>query len=69
MRNCAFLFFSNFISVFIYYCKKEIGILRALEANNKVVVKIFGYESLVIAVVSWIFSMIGFVYVCSVFNK
>ena len=41
----TFLLFSNFIAVSISYCKKEIGILRALGATNRDIIKIFGYES------------------------
>ncbi len=65
----TFLLFSNFIYLSISYCKKEIGILRALGARNKDVIKIFGYESLTIGILSWIISIIGWVIVCSVLNK
>ena len=65
----TFLLFSNFISISISYCKKEIGILRALGATNKDVIKIFGYESLIIAVISWIVSIIGWFIVCNILNN
>ena len=65
----TFLLFSNFIAVSISYCKKEIGILRALGATNKDVIKIFGYESLIIGLLSWIISIIGWVVTCNVLNK
>lgn len=65
----TFLLFSNFIYLSISYCKKEIGILRALGARNKDVIKIFGYESLTIGILSWIISIIGWFIVCSVLNK
>lgn len=65
----TFLLFSNFISVSISYCKKEIGILRALGATNNDVIKIFGYESLIIAVLAWILSMIGWIITCNLLNN
>lgn len=65
----TFLLFSNFISVSISYCKKEIGILRALGATNKDVIKIFGYESLIIGFISWIFSIIGWIIICNIINN
>lgn len=65
----TFLLFSNFISISISYCKKEIGILRALGATSKDVIKIFGYESLIIGLLSWILSVIGWFIVCYLMNK
>jgi len=65
----TFLLFSNFISVSIYYCKKEIGILRALGATNRDVIKIFGYESVIIAIISWVISIIGWLVVCNILNN
>lgn len=65
----TYLLFSNFISVSIAYCKKEIGILRALGASNFDVVKIFGYESVIIGIIAWILSIIGWVIVCGLLNN
>lgn len=65
----TFLLFSNFISISISYCKKEIGILRALGATKNDVVKIFGYESIIIAFISWVISIIGWNFVCNILNK
>ncbi len=65
----TFLLFTNFIAISISYCKREIGILRALGARNIDVIKIFGYESLVIGVLSWILSMIGWMLVCRLLNQ
>ncbi len=63
------LLFSNFISVSISYCKKEIGILRALGATSKDVIKIFVYESLIIGLISWILSIIGWYTLCGILNN
>ena len=52
------LLFSNFISVSISYCKKQIGILRAMGAKSTDILKIFGYESIIIGMLSWIIAMI-----------
>lgn len=65
----AILLFSNFIGVSISYAKKEIGILRALGARSKDTLKIFTYESLIIGFISWIVSVIGWVYTCNILNK
>ena len=65
----TFLLFSNFIAVSISYCKKEVGILRALGANNKDIIKIFGYESLIIGLLSWFISIIGWIVVCKILNN
>lgn len=65
----TFLLFSNFIALSISYCKKEIGILRALGTRNIDVIKIFGYESLGIAIVSWILSMFGWIVLCHLLNQ
>ena len=63
------LLFSNFISISISYCKKEIGILRALGATSKDIIKIFGYESFIIGILSWLLSIIGWFVVCDLLNK
>lgn len=65
----TFLLFSNFISVSISYCKKEIGILRALGARNKDIIKIFGYESIIISIISWILSISGWYLICWYLNN
>ncbi len=64
----TFLLFSNFISVSISYSKKEIGILRALGANHMDVIKIFGYESVMIGILAWILSLVGLHITCNVLN-
>lgn len=65
----AFLLFSNFIGVSISYCKKEIGILRALGARSNDTLKIFTYESLIIGFVSWVLAVIGWNYLCDILNQ
>lgn len=65
----TYLLFSNFISTSISYCKKEIGILRALGASTVDVIKIFGYESLAIGIISYILSMVGWLISCKLLNK
>ena len=65
----TFLLFSNFIALSISYCKKEIGTLRALGASTADVIKIFAYESLMVAIISWIISIIGWFVICGILNK
>ena len=65
----AILLFSNFIGVSISYSKKQIGILKALGARNKDTLKIFAYESLIIGIISWIISIIGWNYICDLLNE
>ncbi len=65
----AFLLFSNFITISINNCKKEIGILRSLGAKVKDVVKIFTYESLIIGFISYILSIIGWSISTNLLNK
>ena len=65
----AILLFSNFIGVSISYSKKQIGILKALGARNKDTLKIFAYEALIIGIISWIISIIGWSYICDLLNK
>ena len=65
----AFLLFSNFITISISYCKKEIGILRSLGAKVKDIVKIFTYESIIIGMISWLLSIIGWIISCNLLNK
>lgn len=63
------LLFSNFIGVTISYSKKQIGIIRALGASSKDVTKIFSFEALIIGIVSWILSIIGFTTICNLLNN
>lgn len=65
----TFILFSNFISISVSYCKKEIGILRALGAREVDVVKIFLYESLLVGIISWIIAIIGWFTICLVINN
>ena len=64
----AILLFSNFIGISISYSKKEIGILKALGAKNIDTLKIFAYEALIIGIISWIISVIGWNYICDLLN-
>ena len=63
------LLFSNFISVSISYSKKEIGILRAIGAKELDVIRIFAYESIIIGIISWIVSIIGWYASCHMLNQ
>ena len=65
----AILLFSNFIGTSISYAKKEIGILKALGARNKDTLKIFTIESIIIGIISWIISVIGWSYICDLLNN
>ena len=65
----AILLFSNFIGISISYSKKQIGILKALGARNKDTLKIFAYEALIIGIISWFISIIGWNYICDLLNK
>lgn len=65
----TYLLFSNFIAISISYCKKEIGILRALGASSFDIIKIFGYESLIIGFISYVFSLIGWLTSCNLLNE
>lgn len=65
----TFLLFSSFIVISISYSKKEIGILRALGATGKDVIKIFGYEAILIALIAWIFALVGWLVSCNFLNN
>lgn len=65
----TFLLFSNFISLSISHCKKEIGILRALGARKRDIIKIFSFEAMVLAICSWIFSVFGWYLVIHLLNQ
>ena len=47
----------NFISLSVEFKKQEIGILRALGASKKDVVKIFFIEATIIAIINFIFAL------------
>ncbi len=64
----AALLLCNFISVSISYKKKEIGILRAVGARSLDVFKIFFSESLVIAALCIVLSLVGSTFVCNLLN-
>ncbi len=55
----ASIMFCNFIATSIANKKREIGILRAVGARGIDVLKIFLNESLMIAVINWILSVIA----------
>lgn len=58
----------NFIGSTISSSKKQIGILRALGARKKDIVKIFLIESLLISIISLIFSLVICFACCSIGN-
>lgn len=62
------LLFSNFINITISYCKKEIGILRAIGASKKDIQKIFGYEAIIIGIIAWIIAIIGWLITTHLIN-
>lgn len=64
----AILLFSNFISVSISQKRREIGILRAVGARSLDVFKIFFSESLVIAAICSLLSIVGSTVLCGVLN-
>ena len=64
----AILLFSNFISVSISQKRREIGILRAVGARSLDVFKIFFSESLVIAAICSLLSIVGSALLCQVLN-
>ena len=64
----AILLFSNFITVSISQKRREIGILRAVGARSLDVFKIFFSESLVIAGICSVLSIMGSIVVCGVLN-
>ncbi len=65
----ASLLIFNFISVTISYAKKNIGILKSLGAKNKDIYKIFTYESLIIAGVSFLIAIPLWNITCNLANK
>ncbi|MDE5566573.1 MAG: ABC transporter ATP-binding protein/permease, partial [Anaeroplasmataceae bacterium] len=65
----AFLLMFNFISVSITAKKKEIGILRAIGARALDVYKIFMSESLIIAFICMVVSIVGTFGICMLLNS
>ena len=60
--------FTNFIAISISYCKKEIGILRAIGTKQNDIIQIFGYESLFIGFIAYILAIIGWYVVIHLLN-
>ena len=65
----ASLMLTNFISTSITYKKQEIGILRAIGSRSADVFRIFFAESFIIAMISYVLSVIGTVTVTVVVNN
>lgn len=65
----AALMLMNFISTSISYKKREIGILRAIGARKKDVFSIFYYESLIIAMINFVLSIIATFTVVTILNN
>ncbi len=59
----------NFIGNSIVNSKKEIGILRSLGTSNKDIIKIFSCESIMIGILSWITSIIGYTFIVNALNQ
>jgi len=64
----AILLFANLIASSINAEQKEIGILRALGARSLDIFAIYGFESLIIALICVLFSTLGTVLAANVFN-
>lgn len=64
----ALLLFSNFVGISISDSKKEIGILKALGAKNFDILKIYGIQTVIIAIISSIFGVIMWIVTCKVLN-
>ena len=65
----ASLLIFNFISTTISYAKKNVGILKSLGAKDKDIYKIFGYEALIIATVSFAIAIPLWNLACLLANK
>lgn len=65
----AAMLMMNFIIVSISYRKKDIGILRAIGARSTDVLKIFVWEGITLAIISFILTMIGLYAIASLVNK
>lgn len=63
-----FLISSNFIATSISYCKKEIGIFRSLGTTKKDIAKIFGFESFIIALLSFILFLFTWYFIVNWLN-
>lgn len=59
----------NFISNSITNYKKKIGILRSIGATNRDIIKIFGCETMIIALISWLFGIIIWLIECYYLNN
>ncbi|MDE7296875.1 MAG: ABC transporter ATP-binding protein/permease [Clostridia bacterium] len=59
----------NLISFSILNRKKEIGILSALGATNRDIMKIFLIETLLIATITFVFNIVAIIVATSVFNN
>lgn len=60
---------SNFIATSVAHKKREIGILRALGARSNDVFEIFLYESLIIALINFLFSLITTIITVELINN
>ncbi|MDE5756671.1 MAG: FtsX-like permease family protein, partial [Clostridia bacterium] len=65
----AFLLMFNFISASISAKRKEIGILRAIGARTRDVYKIFMSESMIIALICFLVSVLGTFGLCVLLNS
>lgn len=65
----AALLMMNFIIVSISYRKKDIGILRAIGARSSDVLKIFIWEGVTLAAISYVLTMIGLHVVAIITNS
>ena len=65
----AMILIYNFVSVTISYSKKTIGILRSLGIKLMDVLKIYTFEAILIAVVSYLLSIIMWIESCKFLNN
>lgn len=68
MALFSMLLLFNFISVSISNKKKEIGLLRAVEARSADVFKIFYAESAIITIICYVLAMIACLVICPILN-
>lgn len=64
----AAILMSNFIVLSINYRKKEIGILRSIGARSIDVVKIFIWEALILALISYVVTIVVLFLMCNLVN-
>lgn len=64
----ASLLLSNFISTSISYKRRQIGILRAIGSRGNDVFRIFFSESFIIAMINFVISSIGTLFIVSLIN-